>query len=655
MPVLYGLIAPQLAPRQTMTSPNWLPWSVPAVLTRQPTGSQNIRKVHALTCTDAAGEADAAWQGTEHEEVDASAPGAVIAGLGMTELGRVFGVSQRRLAATAVRLAAEDAGLALGDIDGLLICPGITGGLDMGLAAALGLRDLALLSVVSSFGASAVMAVQTASLAVTSGTARAVACVFADTPLREGVPAGSAFAAPRPAQSDGVGPPPERIGFGGLAVGYGFRSVTVHYALAANRHMQRYGTTSEQLGAIAVAQRQWAAGNPLAQHKDPITVADHQRSRWVAEPLHLLDCSLVTNGAIAVIVTAPELVAGNGKPPVHIWGWGQGHPGHAMAKDSDFGLVTGAVQAGRAAMSMAGVSPAEITMCQIYDCYTYTVLVTLEDYGFCAKGEGGPFAASGALAPGGSLPLNTGGGHLSAYYMWGFTPLSEAIIQARGDGGDRQSPATDMILVSGNGGILTHHGTLLLSPHQRRAKARGGVEATGRANSHSVGENLASVHQAPEPAACQLAGEQVWPGQPGGAESVGVVRADPRSAEFLAGAARGELMTRRCDGCDGWLAPSASGCPSCGDNATLRWVMVSGLGRLVSWAVVHPRQADEPLAVPALVELDEGPWLATGLRLRDQAELADLRAWQPVSAQFAASGDGESYPVFCPLPLGKPA
>jgi acetyl-CoA acetyltransferase/uncharacterized OB-fold protein len=589
-----------------------------------------------------------------HQKVDASAGGAVIAGLGMTDLGRVFGLSQRRLAAAAVRHAVSDAGLALSDIDGLLICPGITGGLDLGLAAALGLRDLALLSVVNSFGASAVMAVQTAALAVTSGTARAVACVFADTPLREGVPAGSAFAAPRPAQPDGSAPPPERIGFGGLAVGYGFRSVTVHYALAARRHMQRFGTTSEQLAAVAVAQRQWAAGNPLAQHKDPITVADHQRSRWVAEPLHLLDCSLVSNGAIAVIVTAPELATGD-KPPVHIWGWGQGHPGHAMASGSDFGLVTGAIQAGRAAMDMAGVSPAEITMGQIYDCYTYTVLVTLEDYGFCAKGEGGPFAASGALAPGGSLPLNTGGGHLSGYYMWGFTPLSEAIIQARGDGGDRQSPATDMILVSGNGGILSHHGTLILSPHRRPATASTARKVTVSSNSDHRAENFAAVHQAARAPAGQPADADVWPGQPGGADSMGVVRADDRSAEFLAGAARGELMIKRCDGCSGWLAPSASGCPGCGDNVTTRWVKASGMGRLVSWAVVHDKRDDGPLAVPALVELDEGTWLATGLRLRDEAELAGLRAWQPVAAQFAAGPGGESYPVFGLLPLGKPS
>ena len=114
-------------------------------------------------------------------------------------------------------------------------------------------------------------------------------------------------------------------------------------------------------------------------------------------------------------------------------------------------------------MAMARVSPAEVTMCQIYDCYTYTVLVTLEDYGFCGKGEGGPFAASGILGPEGKLKVNTGGGQLSSYYMWGMTPLSEAVIQARGQAGERQVPDHELILVSGNGGILDHHSTLVLA------------------------------------------------------------------------------------------------------------------------------------------------------------------------------------------------
>jgi acetyl-CoA acetyltransferase/uncharacterized OB-fold protein len=561
--------------------------------------------------------------------------GAVISGLGMTSLGRVYGSSPRRLAASAVRLAAADAGLALGDIDGLLICPGIAGGLDVGLAGVLGLRDLALLAVVNSFGASAATAVQVAAQAIASGMARTVVCVFADTPLREGVRAGSAFG--NHDSAPGATGPPERLGLAGLAAGYGFRSVTVYYALAARRHMERFGTTSEQLGAIAVAQRQWAAGNPAAQYRKPITVADHQRSRWVAEPLHLLDCSLVSNGAIAVIVTSRAAAEAGPHQPVHIWGWGQGHPGHTMTRGSDFGLVTGAVQAGNAAMGMAGIGPANITMCQIYDCYTYTVLVTLEDYGFCAKGEGGAFAASGTLGPGGSLPVNTGGGQLSSYYMWGFTPLSEAVIQARGDGGARQSAANDLILVSGNGGILAYHGTLVLSPHPRgSAPAKSAAARPAGAAAAEPGERNQS----------QASDEQLTLAGP---DDVGVVRADPRSAPFFDAAGRGELMLKRCERCQRWLAPTASGCPDCGEDADeLAWAAASGHGTLVSWSVVHPRH-DGPVTVPALVELTEGPWLATGLRLSRPEQLAALKAGQSVEAEFVHPDEGASYPSFCPV------
>jgi acetyl-CoA acetyltransferase len=112
---------------------------------------------------------------------------------------------------------------------------------------------------------------------------------------------------------------------------------------------------------------------------------------------------------------------------------------------------------------MAGRDVADVDVVELYDCYTFTVLLTLEDYGFCPKGEGGPFVASGVLGPTGKLPLNTGGGQLSGYYMWGMTPLSEAIIQARGSAGARQSAPHDTVLVSGNGGVLDHHSTLVLA------------------------------------------------------------------------------------------------------------------------------------------------------------------------------------------------
>jgi acetyl-CoA acetyltransferase len=380
-----------------------------------------------------------------------------IAGLGMTELGKVYGHSPRRLAADAVRSAAADAGLALADLDGLIVSSGMSGSPGIELAGSLGLRDLRLLTQMNSFGATTGAMVSYAAAMIQSGTASAVACVFSDAPLRPERSSGSAY------HRDAA----EWHGIGGLNAALGFRSVNAFYALAARRHMERYGTTSEQLGAIAVSTRQWAARNPLAQMRDPISLDDHQRSRWVVEPLHLLDCCLVSNGGIAVIVTSAERARDLAQPPVHVWGWGQGHPGHRMARGSDFGLTTGAAISGPVATKMAGITTDEITACQIYDCYTYTTLVSLEDYGFCAKGEGGAFAASGALGPGGALPTNTGGGQLSAYYMWGMTPLSEAVIQARGQGGERQVARNDMILVSGNGGILDHHSTLIVSPHAK--------------------------------------------------------------------------------------------------------------------------------------------------------------------------------------------
>ncbi|MGI5168960.1 thiolase family protein [Spirillospora sp. CA-253888] len=385
--------------------------------------------------------------------------GASIVGLGMTELGKVYGRSPRRFAADAVRLAVADAGLELADVDGLLVSHGLGGSPGIELADTLGLRDLRLLSQMNSFGATAGAMVSYAAMSVLSGAATTVACVFADAPLKPRQSAGSAY------QRDA----PEWYGFGGMTAALGFRSVNAFYALAAQRHMARYGTTSEQLGAIAVSTRQWAARNPLAQMREPITLADHQGSRWVAEPLHLLDCCLVSNGAIAVIVTGADRAGDLAQPPVHLWGWGQGHPGHRKERGSEFGLTTGAATSGPVAMKMAGITPAEVDVAELYDCYTYTVLVSLEDYGFCGKGEGGAFAASGALGPGGALPTNTGGGQLSAYYMWGMTPLSEAVIQARGQGGERQADRNDVILVSGNGGILDHHSTLIVSPHRKGA------------------------------------------------------------------------------------------------------------------------------------------------------------------------------------------
>ena len=373
----------------------------------------------------------------------------VIAGLGMTQIGKVFGQRNADFAAEAVRLAVADAGLRLADVDGLLTSSGVTQGPGLGLSRALGLTGLQLQSDMQSFGATAGAMVQYAAMAVMVGMAQAVACVFADAPLREGRATGGAY--------DGSRWAPE--GWRGLLTASGIGAANTMYALAARRHMARYGTTSEQLGHVAVAQRQWAALSPLAQMRDPISLDDHQSSRWIAEPLHLLDCCLVSNGGVAVIVTSAERAASLAQPPVHLLGWAQAHPGRSR---ETFGLVSGAATAGPEALAMAGVGIADVDVAELYDCYTYTVVISLEDYGFCAKGEGGPFAASGVLGPGGKLALNTGGGELSGYYLWGMTPLSEAVIQARGQAGERQVEQHDVVLVSGNGGVLDHHATLVL-------------------------------------------------------------------------------------------------------------------------------------------------------------------------------------------------
>jgi acetyl-CoA acetyltransferase len=376
-----------------------------------------------------------------------------IAGLGITPMGRIYGKTAAGFAQEAIQLAAADAGINVADIDGLLI--NSPGDLNVQLQKRLGLRDTKLLAEYQAFGSSAGAMIQYAGMAIDAGMAETVVCVFADAPLKEGIGAGAAYGARRPNYK----------GFAAVQMSAGYGGANPRYAMAARRHMLTYGTTSEQFGAVAVQQRQWATMNPMAQFRDPITLEDHQNSRYIADPLRLLDCCLVSNGGIAVIVTSADRARALRQPPVYALGWGQAHPGLVQQRGCRFGEISGAIESGARAFAMAGLAPSDVDVCQIYDCYTYTVVVSLEDYGFCAKGEGGAFVASGALGPGGSLPTNTGGGELSAYYMWGMTPISEAIIQARGTAGERQVAKHDVVLASGNGGILDYHSTLILSPH----------------------------------------------------------------------------------------------------------------------------------------------------------------------------------------------
>ncbi|MGH7820722.1 MAG: thiolase family protein [Candidatus Binatia bacterium] len=378
-----------------------------------------------------------------------------IVGLGLTPMGKVYD-SPTGFAVEAVRLALGDAGLRRGDLDGLLLNPGLawtdTAMGSFALQQAMGLRDLRFQATLNLGGATAAAMVQQAVMAIDAGLATTVACVFSDAPLRP----------PRPASGKKEEGSAAAYGFGrGLNAAYGQFGVNALYAMVAQRHMHRYGTTNDHFGAVAVAQRAWANRNPQAQfHDAPLTLEDYHGSRWIVEPFHLLDCCLVSNGGAAVIVTSHDRARSLRQPPVYVWGFAQGHPGGDPAET----LVSGAPLAKEAAFGMAGIDVDDVQVAELYDCYTFTVLVTLEDYGFCPKGESGPFVADGKTAPGGRLPVNTGGGQLSSFYMWGMTPVSEGVIQARGQGGKRQVEKHDVVLVSGNGGILSTHSALVLSP-----------------------------------------------------------------------------------------------------------------------------------------------------------------------------------------------
>lgn len=379
-----------------------------------------------------------------------------IAGLGVTPMGKIYGRSATDFAQEAVALALADAGLQKSEVDGLLINANMSREMNLQLQGALGLENLSLVNVMNAFGSTAGTMIQYAAMAIENGLANVVVLVYADDPLKPARGAGASYS--------GAGHRP-MTGMQSLPMAYGAFGTNLGYAMAARRHMHLFGTTSEQLGAIAISQRKWAQLNPWAQMRKPLTMEEYLNSRYIAEPLHLFDCCLVSNGGVAVVITSAERARSLRQPPVSVLGMGQASPGGSGRADREPGIYTGAKQSGEIALRMAGITLQDIDICELYDCYTYTVLVTLEDYGFCAKGEGGAFVEDGKLGPGGSLPTNTGGGELSAYYMWGFTPLSEGIVQARGQGGERQVEKNDLVLVSGNGGILNYHSTTILSKH----------------------------------------------------------------------------------------------------------------------------------------------------------------------------------------------
>lgn len=237
------------------------------------------------------------------------------------------------------------------------------------------------------------------------------------------------------------------------------------YAMAAHRHMHEYGTTSEQLAEVAVAAREWALLNPVAYRfgQGRLTVEDVLASPVVSSPLHGADCCLITDGGGAAVVTSVERARDLRKPPVHVLGHGEAATNFGM---SQIGSLTrsGAADSGARAFAMAGLTPADVDVVQVYDSFTITVLLSLEGLGFCGPGEAGAFVADGRTRPGGSFPLNTSGGGLSYCHpgMFGIFLVIESVRQLRGECGERQVSGARTAVAHGTGGILSTHATVVL-------------------------------------------------------------------------------------------------------------------------------------------------------------------------------------------------
>jgi acetyl-CoA acetyltransferase len=371
---------------------------------------------------------------------------AVIAGVGHTAFGKLEGRSAWHLEAEAAAAAVADAGLRPSDVDGLLTDPGPAQGILDGITPHF-LRLGALLGLDPGYtgsellgGAGSVAIVERAALAVEAGLCDACLCVYGDSPL--GAPGSFHYGR-------------------GDEAAFGFFGAVGLHALAARRHMHRYGTRAEHLGEVAVAARGHAARTPHAQMRRPITLEEYLASDPVVEPLRKLDCCLVSDGAAAVLVTTEERARDLRCPPIRILGHGQAHSLSTYASPEHFDALP-AVRCGPEALARAGLTPAGIDVALLYDCFTIVVLLELEDYGFCKKGESGPFVEGGRIAPGGSLCLNPSGGLLAEGYGGGMLHVIEAVRQLRGGAGERQRPGAETALVSGHGLGMNTHATLVL-------------------------------------------------------------------------------------------------------------------------------------------------------------------------------------------------
>jgi acetyl-CoA acetyltransferase len=377
-----------------------------------------------------------------------------IVGTGKSRLGHLEGISSLGLLEEAIKAALDEAGLTKNDVDGL-ICRGaddIYAHHQM-MGARLGI-NAAFSTSLDNGGASQILAVILAVMAIDAGLATTVVCGFGrDSWSRTRV-------SPQAHMQNEIVPGGQRPREHGPEFGH-IGAVGAH-ALGARRHMFEYGTSREDFAAVAIAFREHALRNPDAVMKKPLTLDDYMSARMIVDPFGLYDCSLMTDGAGAVIVTSVERARSLKARPVLIKGFATFNNTKGWHSD-DHMVETSGQESGARAYRMAGVGPADVDVVQLYDCFTYMVLAQLEDYGFCKKGESGAFARSGALGLGGVLPANTSGGQLSEAHVEGMLQVVEGVRQLQGVyASDRQVRDAEVSLVSGHGGNYVCHSTLIL-------------------------------------------------------------------------------------------------------------------------------------------------------------------------------------------------
>ena len=365
---------------------------------------------------------------------------ACVSGIGETAYMRGSSKSAFELQIESSLKAIADAGLKPQQIDGVIPI-GIVSGTADDFIENFGITDLRFSAVVPHGGASPVMALQAAAAAVATGACNHVLITFG-----RNVSAAAHKAGAR------IHSMPQFHYVTEFEHPMGASAPAQLYAPMARRHMEIYGTTVTQFGEVAVAMREHALLSDNALMKKPITLDDHRNSRMIADPFRLLDCSLESDGGAAVVVSGAPQAADLRHRRVFISGVAEGHPDSPGSITQRLDMTSlGLVKAAPRAFAMAGVTPADIQLTQIYDCFTYAVIRQLEDLGFCAKGEGGPFVEGGRLRLGGALPTNTHGGLLSQAHVWGLNHIVELVRQLRGDGGRAQVANAELGLVTGYG------------------------------------------------------------------------------------------------------------------------------------------------------------------------------------------------------------